>query len=104
MENGRCSIVVVGGDTMLVDHALRIKEGVIRHKSECFICKTTFEWYAPFDMNQHAKHNGLALAEIIVDNTNITDGREVWADVNVLVNCAGCGIKNKFQGIKIKLK
>lgn len=96
------------GVIIIIDNEALIKDnGVIYDEYECIVCKGLINWYTPVEKT-YIEKAGLVKAEIIVDqgctlNTSPSD-QELVTNGYITVECPHCSIKNKFTGVKWKVK
>lgn len=86
-----------------IDKALQPKNGIVKATSKCIACGKEFEWYVVVGKEKKEVH-GLQKAEMILEEGCIQEGRHLYADASIYAECSHCGIKSKFNCIKIMLK
>jgi hypothetical protein len=96
------------GDGFMLDKDALIKqEGSICDEYECIVCRESIKWYAPVEEN-YLKKEGYKKAEIIVDEGCTLNRspfeQELIAKAYIIVECPHCKIKNKFTGVRWKVK
>lgn len=88
---------------MRIEDALIESRGCISHSDTCLLCETVIRWYTPVKKNCD-KIDGYILATSEISRNGISVGREIFADLDIRVQCPECWFVNVIPYIKYKFK